>query len=491
MMHLHIVCRYKSVSMERMVAPLLAQGALSKHYKLTISGEPEANADINYHIPWHTLVGLDEKTSKHAILYTHVNPTDKNALIDACSRADKIVCMSFTGRQELIDLGVDAKKLWVAYPGTNEFPFRRRNIGVIGFEQPNGRKRTHLLMDLAWAMPTKYKNMLHFVLVGSGWSELADQLNNAGVLATYKEEISHEDLVEIYGLLDALLVTAYAEGGPLPFLEAYASGVPVFAPPIGFAGDFLETLYTYKSPDELMRKIGEWLRPTMRNAYLASTLNHTQYVAETALALSQISGASVEVVEGYDRYAQLLAIVDAIKPLKIVEIGTWNGTRAVEMLQMAARHARMDEIEYIGYDLFDLQTDKDLVDEHSKQGWPWMVVKKRVDATGAKNALISGNTRDTLYKGFGRLQNADLYFIDGGHSEKTIQHDWDQIAPNMGAHSVAVFDDYYHGDHPVGMGCNALVDKLPRDMWRVNHLPVITDANGLMIGMVEVCRANV
>lgn len=76
MVSLHIVCRYKSISMLRMTQPLMQSEAMAKLFTVTCSEEPDPAADINYHVPWHTLVGLEKGKSKHVMLYTHCNPPD-------------------------------------------------------------------------------------------------------------------------------------------------------------------------------------------------------------------------------------------------------------------------------------------------------------------------------------------------------------------------------------------------------------------------------
>jgi len=150
MKRIHVVSPYESAAMIRMSSPLVEH--LKNAFEVTSGKEPDLTADLNYHIPWHTLAGLDMDMSAHAMLYTHCNPGDEGALMDACARAKLVVCMSYTGRNELVARGVDPVKLWVIYAATDTFAARRRNIGIVGYEQPNGRKRSHILLDLAWTM---------------------------------------------------------------------------------------------------------------------------------------------------------------------------------------------------------------------------------------------------------------------------------------------------------------------------------------------------
>lgn len=486
MLRLHIVSPYQSVAMARMTGPLLDEGALPKLYEVTSSAEPDPAADINYHIPWHTLVGLERGTSRQVMLYTHCNPPDWSSLYDACQRADRIVCMSFQGRHELVELGVDPEKLWVIYAGANTFQFRRRNIGVIGAEQPNGRKRFHILLDLVWSMEPMDLSALNFFLVGNNLHQIADQLKNAGANVTHLENVQDDELQKVYAQLDVLLVTGYAEGGPLPFMEAYASGVPVLAPRIGYAADFAPLHSIYDGPEDLAVKLHYFLRDSLSNNLLTSALDWRQYVDEHALLIGRLAGTSAELQDGADRYAQLLDIIHETKAQRIVEIGTWNGARAVQMIQEAARAHPIGDVYYQGFDLFESMTGETYRREFSKQGWPVEIVMRRIHATGAKTQIIPGFTRETLHKYL--LTGADLYFIDGGHSEETIKGDWHTVSERMQDSSVAVFDDYYHSEHLEGIGCNAVIDNLDPEKWCVVHLPVITETNGLRIGMVKVTK---
>src|SRR3990167_5799180 len=172
---IHLVSPYQSAAMIRMTAPL--EKWLPEAFEVTKIEAPDISANLNFHIPYHTLVGF-EGGGRHAMLYTHCNPTDVKGLMDACERAELIVCMSYTGRDELIQRGVDPAKLWVIYSAADDFALRRRNIGIIAYEQPNARKRSHILLDLAWQMDL---TAFHFVICGIGWENVIAPLRELGV----------------------------------------------------------------------------------------------------------------------------------------------------------------------------------------------------------------------------------------------------------------------------------------------------------------------
>ena len=53
------------------------------------------------------------------------------------------------------------------------------------------------------------------------------------------------------------------------------------------------------------------------------------------------------------RYQQILDEIERCAPETIMEIGTWNGVRATEMIQAAQRALPGSTISYFGFDLFD------------------------------------------------------------------------------------------------------------------------------------------
>ena len=487
MKRIHIINPYGSIAMERMTYPLTSE--LPKLYEVTTSAEVDPGADLNLHIPWHTLTGLErEGNSKHAIAYTHCNAGAVPGLLDACERADLITCMSYQGRRELVTLGVDPKKIWVIYCGADQFQYRKRLIGIVGYPQPNGRKREHLLLDLAWQYDL---SPFQFLFVGDSDGNTAAQLRALGVAA---DAIMADDkaLAQIYQRLDCLLVTGYAEGGPLPLLEAMASGTPILSPRFGYASDLLGSECLYETAEELMQKLDAIAKPTLDNCLLTRAWTWRDYVAEYALVLGRLLGESVDIYpeRGISRYAQLLDIIDEERPTDIVEIGTWNGNRALQMIQQTAKYTPIEDVFYQGFDLFDQQTGEDFRRELSKAACPENIIQRRLNATGANVYLVAGDTKNTL-DDEGSI--AGLYFVDGGHSEETTESDAHFVLAMLIHEGIAVFDDYYHAGKPEGVGCNKVIDNLDPYQFEITHLPARTLADdGREIGMVKVRRhANV
>jgi hypothetical protein len=482
MKHIHIVEPYHSVAMQYMTQPL---EELKTLYEVTQGVSVETAADVNIHVPFHTMTGY-QGGGKHIIAYTHCNPGAEASLLDACERADIVTAMSYEGRRELVRLGVDPAKIWVIYASQSQFQFARRLIAIVGFPQPNGRKRESLLLDLAYQYDLRH---YEFLLVGTRWENVVTQLKSLGVAAQTVNADTNEAIHNLYHRVDALLVTGYIEGGPLPLLEAMASGCKVFSPRFGYAADLLMEHEIYETPADLMEKMNDYFGDAIDNAYLAHLNTWQDYAAEYALIIGRLLGESVDLYpeRGLSRYAQILDVIDEVQPVQIVEAGTWKGDTALRMIQQAAKYHRMETIIYQGFDLFERQTAADFRAELSKGSWQQHIIQRRLAATKAGIALIAGYTRDTMP---GMLNaSADLFFIDGGHSEETIENDG-QIVHSMKENAVAIFDDYYTPAR-AGTGCNKFIDSLDKKEFEITYLPAVTVSNdGRGIGQIQMVKVR-
>ncbi len=198
-----------------------------------------------------------------------------------------------------------------------------------------------------------------------------------------------------------------------------------------------------------------------------------------------------------ERYKQISLIIDYVKPASIVEIGTWNGDRAIEIARSALNHRAY--VHYWGFDLFE-QAD-DYHDQRELNVKPHTSLREvhakldafREDHTGFSFNLIRGDSRLTLQQSDlpawnnpglespVQLTEADLVFIDGGHSIKTVENDFN----SLNACKNILMDDFYspcdRGLCPDTreFGCNQLVERIPH--W---VLPVKDPVSGG--GMVQI-----
>jgi predicted O-methyltransferase YrrM len=155
------------------------------------------------------------------------------------------------------------------------------------------------------------------------------------------------------------------------------------------------------------------------------------------------------------RYDQLHQAVAFKKPRAILEIGTWNGMRALNMLTICPT------AKYYGFDLFEDATDE--TDKAEFNVKPHNALDdvyyrlKDFDVT-----LHKGNTNETLPR---FTDSVDFVWIDGGHSVDTIRNDWQNVARVIAPDAWVFFDDYYSGGIDTSlMGCNTIVAPLKHEI---------------------------
>ncbi len=146
------------------------------------------------------------------------------------------------------------------------------------------------------------------------------------------------------------------------------------------------------------------------------------------------------------RYKQLADLVRYYKPKTILETGTWNGGRAIEMALAAFQ--KTDEVHYIGYDLFeDATTETDHEEFNVKPHNTLEAVHKRLiefseHVKEKENKeftfqLTKGNVRETLLKK--DIKDVDFALIGSGNSIETVQTEY-EILKDV---PVVVGDHYF------------------------------------------------
>ena len=170
------------------------------------------------------------------------------------------------------------------------------------------------------------------------------------------------------------------------------------------------------------------------------------------------------------RYKYLFEIIRKKKCRKIMEIGTWNGERALRMIEEAKKYFAPSEVEYYGFDLFELMDEKASFKEHQKTPPPTLeIVRNKLGKTNAKISLYKGYTKEILAKVINDLQKMDFVFIDGGHSIETIENDWKYTQQVMDNHTIVIFDDYWNREDA---GCKKVVDAIDKTNYEVKILPI-------------------
>jgi hypothetical protein len=179
-------------------------------------------------------------------------------------------------------------------------------------------------------------------------------------------------------------------------------------------------------------------------------------------------------VEYARRYEYLFDAIRENNYKRITEIGTWNGERALEMIETAKKYHKAEEIEYYGFDLFDIMTEEIFKEEVSKRPPSQEYIKGMLEKTGAKIYLYKGFTKDTMPQVVSSLPEMDLIFIDGGHHIDTIRNDWYYSQQVMNDNTIVIFDDYWSGEwgKRKDTGCQSLIVEIDRSKFNVEILPI-------------------
>lgn len=169
------------------------------------------------------------------------------------------------------------------------------------------------------------------------------------------------------------------------------------------------------------------------------------------------------------RYKYLFETIKKNKCKRIMEIGTWNGEHALQMIEEAKKNSPAGKVEYYGFDLFEMLDKGTALEEYAKIPPTLEEVREKLAKTDAKISLYEGYTKETLPNVINDLPKMDLVFIDGGHSIETIENDWRYTPQVMDDHTIVIFDDYWNREDA---GCKKVVDAIDKTKYEVTILPV-------------------
>lgn len=189
------------------------------------------------------------------------------------------------------------------------------------------------------------------------------------------------------------------------------------------------------------------------------------------------------------RYDQIFKLVKQSKPSNIMEIGVWTGERAKKMIKIASEYKKTSQINYFGFDLFEVMDEDKFKKEISKQPPKMEEVKSKLEKTGVRINFYKGDTTEVLPKVWESLPKMDFVFIDGGHSIETIDNDWRYVSKLMHKGSVVIFDDYW--TNRIDAGAKTTVDRIDRNIYDVEILPVIDSFKETQFGPLTIRLAKV
>ena len=192
---------------------------------------------------------------------TTLHHVDSRTRVDYLDDSDAVMTVSGQWHHYLLDLGIPREKVWLVPFAVDHQTFQPATHGerleirralnipgdavVIGFSgrrtsDVDGRKGMDCLVDGLKKMQHAYSNVMALI-VGPGWKELISRLNRESIDSVHiPYQLDHGNIARTYRALDMYWVTSRIEGGPVPLLEAMASGIPCLSTPVGAALDLVE-----------------------------------------------------------------------------------------------------------------------------------------------------------------------------------------------------------------------------------------------------------
>jgi hypothetical protein len=179
-----------------------------------------------------------------------------------------------------------------------------------------------------------------------------------------------------------------------------------------------------------------------------------------------------------NRYSQIVDLIRHYKPKSIIETGTWNGGRAIEMALTVFEYS--DTVNYVGHDLFeDATIETDHEEFNGKAHNKMSAVQQRLEdfAEHVKEnqnktfnfTLVKGNTRETLKD---QKDKFDMSLVGGGNSISTVQHDYDCVKQS----DLVILDHYFREDddklipNEAYQGVNKLYESIDRKLGIRKHV---------------------
>ena len=215
--------------------------------EVKLSTRADNNAKLNYFFNYFQ---FEETTTPSAAWFTHIEERSPEMVDKWWQVVDAVdICVFHAEKyHKIVKERIPTKTCITISPGVDFHSFRPRKlkIGVIGRAYPEtGRKGEEFLKRIV-----SEHSDIDWIVTGDGW----------GVKSRYVE---HEELPELYKKLDYLLITSMYEGGPMPALEAIASGVQVISPDIGWMPELPHINYGVGNHEDLTAILESLKKPAV------------------------------------------------------------------------------------------------------------------------------------------------------------------------------------------------------------------------------------
>ena len=273
---------------ERLVANLGSWNVAAE-----LAEEPSAHVDINHWLfyghAWSFYFQQQRrKLTKSTMLITHLDDPIKVRIVKEAldEVADVGICVSRMTLEDLVTRKIARRALCYVTPAHDAAITPRRTwIGIASRAYPDGRKREHLLRDVASAIPLE---LFHFEIIGGGWESVIADLERAGATVTYyagtddhKQDYAY--MLERLARCDYYLYLGLDEGS-MGILDALAAGVETIVTRQGFHLDLEGGItHGFVDRDELIEIFGMLRARRMRLIAAVDGLTWHEYARQHAV----------------------------------------------------------------------------------------------------------------------------------------------------------------------------------------------------------------
>ena len=240
----------------------LCEHVRMKGVSCTLGHAPDPSASINHHICYVDFDG--KRTTNDTLMITHVDTPPKGELAQLCRQLTSVemgACMSSATLNFLASKGLPRSKLCFINPARDgKVVPRRIRIGIVQRIYPDGRKREHLLLDLASKIsPDDFS----FQIMGNGWKPVVDQLRAIGFQVDLYDRFLRSEYEILFGSMDFYLYWGMDEGS-LGLLDALAAGVGTIVSAQGYHLDARDGITCLFADETELREIFEGIAAEKR-----------------------------------------------------------------------------------------------------------------------------------------------------------------------------------------------------------------------------------
>jgi len=208
-----------------------------------ISVHPLPNADIyHFHRPQKCNINNIPKNSVCTLHFDPIDLRQHTSTEDLFHRLNHFKKIVFLNSSTFSDCAFLGKKRVLIPHGYDERlilrkekkPHQSINIGFFSKKYKDGRKGERYLFEIFNKIFKNHDKKIY--LVGTGWSSSL-KLKSKKMIAVQPD--NYNSIIQLYSIIDIVLITSPYEGGPACLPESLAAGCQVFSTRCGMAEDLL------------------------------------------------------------------------------------------------------------------------------------------------------------------------------------------------------------------------------------------------------------